>query len=71
MNCGVYVDPETGDIYNVNGDTMDWLTVWTREQKGNMPASRELSRAAPRFWRDRGRRSKGDVSSRFNIQPQS
>jgi DNA-binding beta-propeller fold protein YncE len=45
MNCGVYVDPDSGDIYNVNGDTMDWLTVWTREQKGNMPASREL--AAP------------------------
>jgi DNA-binding beta-propeller fold protein YncE len=45
MNCGVYVDPESGDIYNVNGDTMDWLTVWTREQKGNVPASREL--AAP------------------------
>src|SRR6185295_16812743 len=45
MNCGVYVDPESGDIYNVNGDTMDWLTVWTRDQKGNIPASREL--AAP------------------------
>ena len=27
MNCGVYVDPESGDIYNVNGDTQDWLTV--------------------------------------------
>src|SRR5262245_48786374 len=42
MNCGVYVDPVTGDIYNVNGDTQDWLTVFTREQKGNVPASREL-----------------------------
>jgi DNA-binding beta-propeller fold protein YncE len=45
MNCGVYVDPESGDIYNVNGDTQDWLTVFTREQKGNTPATREL--AAP------------------------
>jgi DNA-binding beta-propeller fold protein YncE len=42
MNCGVYVDPETGDIYNVNGDTQDWLTVFSREQKGNVPATREL-----------------------------
>jgi DNA-binding beta-propeller fold protein YncE len=42
MNCGVYVDPVSGDIYNVNGDTEDWMTVWTRDQKGNVPASREL-----------------------------
>ena len=42
MNCGVYVDPESGDIYSVNGDTQDWLTVWSREQKGNTPASRDL-----------------------------
>ena len=42
MNCGVYVDPISGDIYNVNGDTEDWMTVWTRDQKGNVPASREL-----------------------------
>src|SRR5438552_9013891 len=42
MNCGVYVDPETGDIYNVNGDTQDWLTVFSRDQKGNVPAMREL-----------------------------
>ena len=42
MNCGVYVDPESGDIYNVNGDTQDWLTVFSREQKGNVPAMREL-----------------------------
>ena len=43
MNCGVYVDPGTGDIYSVNGDTSDWLTIWTREQKGNVPPSRELA----------------------------
>jgi DNA-binding beta-propeller fold protein YncE len=42
LNCGVYVDPFSGDIYSVNGDTTDWMTVWTREQKGNVPASREL-----------------------------
>jgi DNA-binding beta-propeller fold protein YncE len=42
MNCGVYVDPVTGDIYSVNGDTADWLTVWARDKKGNVPATREL-----------------------------
>src|SRR5439155_8379181 len=42
MNCGVYVDPASGDIYNVNGDTQDWLTVWAHEQKGNQAPSREL-----------------------------
>jgi len=42
LNCGIYVDPGNGDIYSVNGDTTDWMTVWTREQKGNVPASREL-----------------------------
>ena len=42
MNCGVYVDPLSGDIYSVNGDTMDWMTVWSREAKGNVPAEREL-----------------------------
>jgi DNA-binding beta-propeller fold protein YncE len=42
MNCGVYVDPASGDIYNVNGDTEDWLTVWSRDKKGNVPPSREL-----------------------------
>jgi DNA-binding beta-propeller fold protein YncE len=42
MNCGVYVDPVSGDIYNVNGDTEDWLTVWSRDKKGNVPPTREL-----------------------------
>lgn len=42
MNCGVYVDPSSGDIYSVNGDTADWLTVWSREKKGNATPDREL-----------------------------
>ena len=41
-NCDVYVDPETGDIYSINGDITQYLTVWTRDQKGNVPASRML-----------------------------
>ena len=42
MNCGVYVDPFSGDIYSVNGDTADWMGVWTREQRGNVAPTREL-----------------------------
>ena len=42
MNCGVYVDPFSGDIYSVNGDTADWMGVWTREQRGNAAPTREL-----------------------------
>jgi hypothetical protein len=41
-NCDVYVDPETGDIYSINGDITQYLTVWTHDQKGNVPASRML-----------------------------
>ncbi len=42
MNCGVYVDPFTGDIYSVNGDTADWMGVWSREKRGNVAPDREL-----------------------------
>ena len=41
-NCSVYVDPETGDIYSVNNDTLNWLTVFNRDVKGNMPPTRKL-----------------------------
>ena len=41
-NCGVYVDPATGDIYSINGDITQYLTVWSRDQKGNVPAERVL-----------------------------
>jgi DNA-binding beta-propeller fold protein YncE len=42
MNCAVYVDPDTGDIYSVNGDIEHWLTVWSREKKGNVAPDRQL-----------------------------
>jgi DNA-binding beta-propeller fold protein YncE len=41
-NCSVYVDPETGDIYSVNNDTLNWLTVFNRDVKGNQPPTRKL-----------------------------
>lgn len=42
FNCSVYVDPANGDIYSVNNDTLNWMTVFSREVKGNMPPTRKL-----------------------------
>ncbi|OFW26240.1 MAG: hypothetical protein A3H27_06095 [Acidobacteria bacterium RIFCSPLOWO2_02_FULL_59_13] len=42
FNCSVYVDPQTGDIYSVNNDTKQWLTVFSREVRGNSPPTRKL-----------------------------
>jgi hypothetical protein len=42
QNCGVYVDPFSGDIYSVNGDTTNYMTVWSRQASGNVTADREL-----------------------------
>jgi DNA-binding beta-propeller fold protein YncE len=41
-NCAVYVDPDTGDIYSVNNDTLNWMTVFNRDVKGNQPPTRKL-----------------------------
>ena len=41
-NCGVYVDPQSGDIYSLTHDTIDTMTVFSRAAKGNVPADREL-----------------------------
>jgi DNA-binding beta-propeller fold protein YncE len=40
--CSVYVDPVNGDIYGVNNDTMNYLPVFTRDQKGNAKPSRRI-----------------------------
>jgi DNA-binding beta-propeller fold protein YncE len=42
-NCGLYIDPFSGDIYSVNGDTTNYMTVWTPDQKGNQAPSRALN----------------------------
>jgi DNA-binding beta-propeller fold protein YncE len=42
-SCGVYVDPTNGDIYSVNNDTMNWLTIWNRDAKGDVPPTRKLN----------------------------
>jgi DNA-binding beta-propeller fold protein YncE len=40
--CSVYVDPETGDIYGVNNDTMNYLPIFGRDQKGNAVPKRRI-----------------------------
>lgn len=42
FNCGLYVDPRTGDIYSVNNDTTDLLVVFPRGAQGDVRPAREL-----------------------------
>lgn len=42
FNCGLYIDPKTGDIYSVNNDTLDTMTVFSRQARGNVRPDREL-----------------------------
>ena len=43
FNCGLYIDPKNGDIYSVNNDTLNTMTIFSREAKGNVPPTRELA----------------------------
>ncbi|MCZ6751432.1 MAG: hypothetical protein O7E51_06340, partial [Acidobacteria bacterium] len=42
FQCGLYIDPSSGDIYAVNNDTVDTLVIFDRNAKGNVPPTREL-----------------------------
>ena len=42
FNCGLYVDPKTGDIYSVNNDTLDTLTIFSRNAVGNVHPDGQL-----------------------------
>lgn len=42
FQCGLYIDPNNGDIYAANNDTMRTLVVFSREAEGNVPPLREL-----------------------------
>ena len=42
FNCGLYIDPQSGDIYSVNNDTLDTLSIFARSAKGNVAPNREL-----------------------------
>ena len=41
-NCGVYIDPTSGDIYSLTGDIEDTMVIFSREAKGDVPPDREL-----------------------------
>ncbi len=43
FNCGLYIDPGNGDIYSVNNDTIDTMVIFSRDAKGDVPPTRELS----------------------------
>jgi DNA-binding beta-propeller fold protein YncE len=42
FNCAIYIDPTSGDIYSVNNDTVDTMTVFPRDAKGNVKPMRAL-----------------------------
>ena len=42
FNCGLYIDPTSGDIYSVNNDTLDSMVVFSRSAKGNVRPDRQL-----------------------------
>lgn len=42
FNCGLYVDPGSGDIYSVPNDTVDTLVIFGRNAQGDVAPDREL-----------------------------
>ena len=42
FNCGLYVDPQTGDIYTVSNDTLRMVSVFSRNAKGNVHPDRQF-----------------------------
>jgi hypothetical protein len=40
--CGLYVDQPSGDIYAIHADTAAVMQVFSRDQSGNVPPTREL-----------------------------
>ena len=42
FNCGLYIDPNNGDLYSINNDTVDLMTVFPRNAQGNVRPMRQL-----------------------------
>lgn len=42
FNCGLYIDPKTGDLYSVNNDTTDLLIMFPHTAQGDVAPTREL-----------------------------
>jgi DNA-binding beta-propeller fold protein YncE len=43
MICGVYIDPKTKEIYALNGDTQNWMPVFSTDKRGNVAPNRALN----------------------------
>ena len=43
MICGVYIDPKTKEIYALNGDTQNWMPVFSTDARGNVAPTRALN----------------------------
>ncbi len=43
MMCGVYIDPETLEIYALNNDTQGWIPVFAPDQQGNATPVRYIA----------------------------
>jgi 6-phosphogluconolactonase (cycloisomerase 2 family) len=43
MICGVYIDPKTKEIYALNGDTQNWMPIFSTDARGNATPSRALN----------------------------
>ena len=43
FQCGLYIDPGSGDIYAVNNDTVDTLVIFDRQANGDVPPTRALA----------------------------
>jgi DNA-binding beta-propeller fold protein YncE len=43
MPCGVYLDPKTLEVAVLNGDTQNWMPVFSREARGNADPVRTLA----------------------------
>ena len=42
-NCGLYVDPQSGDVYSVNNDTLNTMSIFPRHAEGNVKPMRALT----------------------------
>ncbi len=42
FNCALYVDVKNGDIYSINNDVVDTMSVFSRESKGDLAPKRAL-----------------------------
>ncbi len=43
MMCGVYIDPQTLEIYALNNDTQGWIPVFAPDARGNVAPVRYIS----------------------------